>query len=66
MESQMIRPGCLTTHQTARFLGVGLTGLRSIVHRGQLTRAGGTPRQPWYAVADITALALKRAECKAA
>lgn len=66
MESQIIRPGYLTAHQTARVLGVGLTGLRSIVHRGQLKRSGGTPRQPWYAVADVTALAAKRAERKAA
>lgn len=61
MESQIIRPGHLTAHQTARVLGVGLTGLRSIVHRGQLTRSGGTPRQPWYAAKDVAALAAKRA-----
>ncbi|MFE4051224.1 hypothetical protein [Streptomyces sp. YIM B13518] len=61
MESQIIRPGHLTAHQTARLLGVGLTGLRSIVHRGQLTRSGGTPRQPWYAATDVAALAAKRA-----
>lgn len=66
MESQIIRPGHLTAHQTARLLGVTLGGLRSIVHRGQLTRAGGTPRQPWYAVADVTALAAKRAARSAA
>jgi hypothetical protein len=60
MESQMIRPGYLTAHQTARVLGVTLTGLRSIVHRGQLTRSGGTPRQPWYAAADVAALDAKR------
>ncbi|MFD8845474.1 hypothetical protein [Streptomyces pseudogriseolus] len=61
MESQMIRPGYLTAHQAARLLGIKLTGLRSIVHRGQLTRSGGTPRQPWYAVPDVQALAAKRA-----
>ncbi|PWJ02405.1 hypothetical protein DKG34_38680 [Streptomyces sp. NWU49] len=66
MESQIIRPGHLTAHQTARLLGVTLTGLRSIVHRGQLTRSGGTPRQPWYAAKDVAALAAKRASRAAA
>jgi hypothetical protein len=61
MESQIIRPGHLTAHQAARVLGVELTGLRSIVHRGQLTRSGGTPRQPWFAAKDVAALAAKRA-----
>ncbi|MFG2683146.1 hypothetical protein [Streptomyces sp. NPDC048392] len=61
MESQIIRPGHLTAHQAARVLGVTLTGLRSIVHRGHLTRSGGSPRQPWYAAADVAALAAKRA-----
>ncbi|MEU5091707.1 hypothetical protein [Streptomyces sp. NPDC021356] len=66
MESQIIRPGYLTAHQAASVLGVTLTGLRSIVHRGQLARAGGSPRQPWYTVADVTALAAKRAARAAA
>ncbi|GGV80451.1 hypothetical protein GCM10010499_43410 [Streptomyces thermoviolaceus subsp. apingens] len=66
MESQILRPGYLTAHQTARVLGVSLTGLRSIVHRGQLARAGGTPRQPWYAVDDVTALAADRRRTEAA
>lgn len=66
MESQIIRPGHLTAHQTARILGVGLTGLRSIVHRGQLTRSGGTARQPWYDAKEVAALAAKRAARTAA
>jgi hypothetical protein len=66
MESQSIRPGHLTAHQTARLLGIGLDGVRQLVHRGHLTRSGGSPRQPWYAVADVTALAAKRAQHKAA
>ncbi|MDG9717417.1 hypothetical protein [Streptomyces sp. DH24] len=60
MEQQNLRPGHLTAHQTARVLGVTLAGLRSIVHRGQLTRSGGSPRQPWYAASDVAALAAKR------
>ncbi|MFE9309504.1 hypothetical protein ACFYM5_17665 [Streptomyces sp. NPDC006706] len=66
MESQIIRPGYLTAHQTARVLGISLDGVRQLVRRGRLQRAGGTERQPWYAVDDVTALAAKRAERKAA
>jgi hypothetical protein len=60
MESQNIRPGHLTAHQTAQQLGVTLGGVRKLVQRGKLTRSGGTPRQPWYAVPDVTALAVER------
>ncbi|MFE9432169.1 hypothetical protein [Streptomyces sp. NPDC006640] len=66
MESQMIRPGHLTAHQTARQLGISLDGVRQLVRRGQLQRSGGTPRQPWYAVPDVYALTLKRQTRKAA
>lgn len=60
MESQMIRPGHLTAHQTARLLGVTLPGVRKLVQRGQLARSGGTERQPWYAARDVATLAAKR------
>jgi len=60
MESHNIRPGHLTAHQVAQQLGITLGGVRLLVHRGQLKRSGGTPRQPWYAVADVTVLADKR------
>lgn len=66
MESQFIRPGHLTAHQTAEQLGITLGGVRQLVRRGQLTRSGGSPRQPWYAAGDVTALALKRAATKVA
>jgi len=66
MESQNIRPGHLTAHQTAQQLGITLGGVRLLVHRGQLQRSGGTSRQPWYAVPDVAALAAKRATRKAA
>lgn len=62
MESTILRPGHLTAHQTAEQLGIGLDGVRKLVQRGQLKRSGGSPRQPWYAVIDVTALALKRAK----
>lgn len=60
MESLNVRPGYLTAHQTAQLLGVGLDAVRKLVQRGQLQRSGGSPRQPWYAVADVQALAAKR------
>jgi hypothetical protein len=60
MESQMIRPGYLTAHQTARLLGVSLAGVRKLVQRGQLGRSGGTERQPWYAAEDVAALVAER------
>lgn len=58
----MIRPGHLTAHQTARVLGVELDTVRQLVRRGQLTRSGGTPRQPWYPAADVATLAAARAK----
>lgn len=66
MESQIIRPGHLTAHQVARMLGIELGGVRLLVHRGQLKRSGGTPRQPWYLAADVAVLLAKRQERAAA
>ncbi|MFB7360477.1 hypothetical protein [Streptomyces gardneri] len=66
MESQIIRPGYLSAHQTARVLGIGLGGVRLLVHRGQLHHVGGSPRQRWFAVDEVTALAAKRASKAAA
>lgn len=66
MESQNIRPGHLTAHQTARVLGVTLGAVRLLVHRGQLARSGGTQRQPWYAAEAVAELAAKRATRNAA
>lgn len=66
MESQIIRPGHLTAHQTAATLGITLAGVRQLVRRGRLKRSGGTDRQPWYAVSDVAALAATRPTRKAA
>lgn len=66
MESQIIRPGHLTAHQTAAVLGITLAGVRQLVRRGQLTRTGGTIGQPWYAAADVAALDTKRRQRQAA
>ncbi|MFI2431974.1 hypothetical protein [Streptomyces sp. NPDC018693] len=66
MESQLIRPGHLTAHQTARALGITLGGVRQLVRRGRLQRSGGSPRQPWYAAEEVTALIVERQQAKAA
>ncbi|MGW0537823.1 helix-turn-helix domain-containing protein [Streptomyces sp. NPDC003032] len=66
MESQIIRPGHLTAHQVARLLGISLGGVRKLVQRGQLARAGGTVGQPWYTVEAVTALAAERSAAQAA
>ncbi|MEU6490377.1 hypothetical protein ABZ890_08285 [Streptomyces sp. NPDC046984] len=66
MESQNLRPGHLTAHQTARQLGISLNGVRQLVRRGRLQRSGGSPRQPWYAVQDVTTLAIERHQGKVA
>ncbi|MFC7892698.1 hypothetical protein [Streptomyces sp. NPDC057381] len=60
MESQIIRPGHLTAHQTARMLGSSLGGVRNLVYRGRLKRAGGTERQPWYRTEDVARLLAER------
>ncbi|MET8982124.1 hypothetical protein ABZX85_41730 [Streptomyces sp. NPDC004539] len=66
MESQIIRPGHLTAHQTARVLGVDLATIRQLVRRGHLTHAGGTPRQPWYSATEVAAYAATRRRDNAA
>ncbi|MET8824773.1 hypothetical protein ABZX40_17885 [Streptomyces sp. NPDC004610] len=66
MESQNIRPGHFTAHQTARQLGITLGGVRQLARRGRLKRSGGTPRQPWYTVEDVTTLILERRTTNAA
>ncbi|MGW0169543.1 hypothetical protein ACWDWT_30860 [Streptomyces sp. NPDC003343] len=66
MESQNIRPGHLTAHQTASVLGIGLDGVRQLVRRGRLRRSGGSPRQPWYNAREVAALLAERHQTKAA
>lgn len=52
--------GYMSAHQVAQTLGIGLGGVRQLVARGRLTRAGGTPRQPWYDTDDVLALIRQR------
>ncbi|MFH9012525.1 hypothetical protein ACH4C6_14190 [Streptomyces sp. NPDC017943] len=59
-------PGYYGTRDVARALGIGPAGVRKLVQRGQLRRAGGTERRPWYAARDVAALTVKRTAVKAA
>ncbi|MFJ4712707.1 hypothetical protein [Streptomyces sp. NPDC088785] len=62
MESQLLRPGYLTAHQTAAALGITLDGVRQLVRRGELTAApGSSPRQRWYSLTDVQAYDARRA-----
>ncbi|WP_411078523.1 hypothetical protein [Streptomyces sp. cmx-10-25] len=56
MDSVYAPPGHLTTRQVAQALGIAPDSVRQLVRRGQLTRAGGSPRQPWFAARDVAAL----------
>jgi hypothetical protein len=67
MESQLLRPGYLTAHQSAAALGIGLDSVRQLVRRGHLTPApGSTPRQRWFALTDVQSYAARRDAAKAA
>ncbi|MBZ3918188.1 hypothetical protein [Streptomyces acidiscabies] len=66
MNDPLAPPGYLTARDTQRALGITAGALRNLVYRGQLTRAGGTERHPWYEAADVAAIAAKRAERAAA
>ncbi|MFX4294087.1 helix-turn-helix domain-containing protein [Streptomyces bohaiensis] len=61
MEPLHVPPGHMTTHQVAGQLGISLSGVRQLVRRGRLARAGGSPRQPYFATADVMALIRSRA-----
>lgn len=61
-----MRPGKLTAHQVAKLLDISLGGVRQLVRRGQLHRAGGTERQPWYDLDEVTALNTSRRASQAA
>lgn len=60
MEPLYVPAGHMTARQTADTLGIQLTGVRDLVARGRLTRAGGSPRQPYYDTAQVLALLAER------
>lgn len=66
MDDRTAPPGYLTTRQAAHALGITPGALRNLVYRGQLHRAGGTERHPWYAARDVAAIAADRAKGQAA
>jgi len=58
---QPIRYGHLTAEQTRQALGgISAGALRNLVYRGRLKRSGGTDRYPYYAIADVAAVAAQR------
>lgn len=60
MEPLFVPAGHMSAHLAAAELGITLSGLRDLVHRGKLTRTGGTPRQPWYDTKHVLALKADR------
>jgi phage terminase Nu1 subunit (DNA packaging protein) len=50
----------MSARQVADTLGIGLPGVRQLVHRGHLQRAGGSPRQPWYDTDRVLQLLAER------
>ncbi|MCA1218685.1 helix-turn-helix domain-containing protein [Streptomyces sp. 8L] len=50
----------MTAQQAAAVLGISPAGVRKLVQRGQLPRAGGTARYPQYDSADVLRLARQR------
>ncbi|CAG6392761.1 helix-turn-helix domain-containing protein [Streptomyces cocklensis] len=60
MEPLYVPAGHMTTRQVASTLGIGPSGVRQLVARGRLTRAGGSPRQPYYDTAQVLAILAER------
>ncbi|WP_055527181.1 MerR family transcriptional regulator [Streptomyces graminilatus] len=54
MEYLSLPPGLLTASMAARACGVKPATIRDWVRRGILTRAGGSPKRPYYRVTDVT------------
>lgn len=53
MEHLSLPPGLLTASMAARLCSVQPATIRDWVRRGILTRAGGTPKRPYYRVNDV-------------
>ncbi|MFJ2631073.1 hypothetical protein ACIO6U_03790 [Streptomyces sp. NPDC087422] len=60
MEPLYVPAGHMSARQAADTLGITLGGVRQLVARGQLARAGGSPRQPWYDTDDVLAILATR------
>ncbi|MGW2044654.1 hypothetical protein ACWCPF_05655 [Streptomyces sp. NPDC001858] len=66
MTTALIPPGYYGTIDVARALGSTPGGVRNLVYRGRLRRAGGTERHPWYRTEDVAALLAERQARQAA
>lgn len=60
MAPSLVAPGRMTAQQAADVLGISPAGVRKLVQRGQLARAGGTARYPYYDSADVLRLIRQR------
>lgn len=60
MEPLHVPAGHMSARQAADALGIGPSGVRQLVARGRLTRAGGSPRQPWYDTEQVLAILAAR------
>jgi hypothetical protein len=60
MEPLYVPAGYMSAHQVATTLGIGPSGVRQLVARGRLVRAGGSPRQPYYDTAQVLAILRER------
>lgn len=56
MEPVYVPPGYMSAHQVAAALGIKLTGVRDLVARGRLARAGGTRLKPYYDAEQVRGL----------
>lgn len=60
MQPAYIAPGRMTAQQAATALGISPAGIRKLIQRGQLARAGGSVRYPQYDSTDILRLIRQR------
>lgn len=60
MEPLYVPAGHMSARQVADTLGIGPSGVRQLVARGRLARAGGSPRQPYYDTTTVLAILAER------
>lgn len=60
MEPLYVPAGHMSARQVSDTLGITLGGVRQLVARGQLARAGGSARQPYYDTEHVLAILTDR------
>jgi predicted ArsR family transcriptional regulator len=60
MEPLYVPAGHMSARQVADALGITPSGVRDLVARGRLARAGGSPRQPYYDTTAVLAVLADR------